>query len=164
MTWHNNSVALGLRGSNSPFACTCWTPDHFFVSHDARINALMNTVFLTPEQVVQEQLDAFNARDLDSLLTIYAEDAEMFEHPSKLLASGAAQLRERFSARFSEPDLHALLRRRMVMGNIVVDHEEVTRNFPEGKGTLELIMIYEVQRGKIAKAWSIAGAKILGLS
>ncbi len=48
------------------------------------------------------------------------------------------------------------------MGNIVVDHEEVTRNFPEGKGTLELIMIYEVQRGRIVRAWSIAGAKSLG--
>ncbi len=115
-----------------------------------------------PELVVQRQLDAFNARDLDTLLTIYAENAEMFEHPSKLLASGSAQLRERFSVRFKERDLHALLRRRIVMGNIVVDHEEVTRNFPEGKGTLELIMIYEVQRGRIVRAWSIAGAKTLG--
>ena len=114
-----------------------------------------------PELVVQRQLDAYNTRDLDTLLTIYAENAEMFEHPSKLLASGSAQLRERFGVRFKEPDLHALLRRRIVMGNIVVDHEEVTRNFPEGKGTLELIMIYEVQRGRIARAWSIAGAKTL---
>ncbi len=40
-----------------------------------------------PELVVQRQLDAYNARDLDTLLTIYAENAEMFEHPSKLLAS-----------------------------------------------------------------------------
>ncbi len=115
-----------------------------------------------PELVVQRQLDAYNARDLDTLLTTYAENAEMFEHPSKLLASGSAQLRERFSVRFKEPDLHALLRRRIVMGNIVVDHEEVTRNFPEGKGTLELIMIYEVQRGRIVRAWSIAGAKTVG--
>ncbi len=113
------------------------------------------------EIVVQRQLDAYNGRDLDTLLTMYAEKAEMFEHPSKLLASGFAQLRERFRVRFKEPDLHALLRRRIVMGNTVVDHEEVTRTFPEGKGTLELIMIYEVQRGRIVRAWSIAGAKTL---
>ena len=37
----------------------------------------MNTVFLTPEQVVQKQLDADNLRDVDMLLTIYAEDAEI---------------------------------------------------------------------------------------
>lgn len=117
-----------------------------------------------PELVVQRQLDAYNARDLDTLLTIYAENAEIFEHPSKLLASGSAQLRERFSVRFNEPGLRALLRRRIVMGNIVVDHEEVTRKFPEGKGTLELIMIYEVQSGRIVRAWSIAGAKTLNPS
>ncbi len=121
----------------------------------------MSNSITEPELVVQRQLDAYNARDLDTLLTIYAENAEMFEHPSKLLASGSAQLRKRFSVRFKEPDLRALLRRRIVMGNIVVDHEEVTRNFPEGKGTIELIMIYEVLRGRIVKAWSIAGAKTL---
>ncbi len=122
---------------------------------------IMSNPGTEPELVVQRQLNAYNARDLDALLTIYAENAEMFEHPSKLLASGSAQLRERFRVRFEEPDLHARLRRRIVMGNIVVDHEEVTGNFPAGKGTLELIMIYEVQRGRIVRAWSIAGAKTL---
>jgi hypothetical protein len=121
----------------------------------------MKALPLTPEQVVQKQLDAYNARDLETLLTVYSEDAEMFEHPSKLLASGSAQLRERFIARFQEPDLHARLQNRIVMGDMVVDHEEVTRNFPEGKGTLELIMIYEVRQGRIAKAWSVAGGKTI---
>ena len=116
---------------------------------------------LTPESVVQRQLDAFNARDLEALLAVYAEDAQMFEHPSNLLAAGTGQLRESFRPRFQEPDLHAALRRRIVMGDIVVDHEEVRRNFPEGKGTLELVMIYEVRQGRIAKAWSIAGPKRL---
>ena len=47
------------------------------------------------------------------------------------------------------------------MDNIVVDHEEVTRTFPEGAGKIRLLMIYEVQSGRIAKAWSMAGAKTL---
>jgi len=47
------------------------------------------------------------------------------------------------------------------MGQIVVDHEEVSRTFPEGPGKLKLLMIYEVQHGRIVKAWSIAGAKTL---
>lgn len=114
-----------------------------------------------PEAVVQRQLDAFNARDIDALLAVYAEDAQMFEHPSKLLASGAAAFRERFVARFKEPNLHATLLRRIVMDNIVVDHEEVARTFPEGPGTIALIMIYEVQNGRIAKAWNIAGEMTL---
>jgi hypothetical protein len=114
-----------------------------------------------PADVVQRQLDAFNARDLDALLATYAEDAQMFEHPSKLLASGSAAFRERYAARFQEPNLRATLLSRTVMGAIVVDHEEVRRTFPEGPGRLELLMIYEVQNGRIAKVWSIAGAKTL---
>ena len=114
-----------------------------------------------PEAVVQRQLDAYNARDVDALLATYADDAQTFEHPSKLLASGSVQLRERFKVRFQEPNLHAALIKRVVMGNIVVDHEKVTRTFPAGPGTLELLMIYDVQNGRIAKAWSIAGTKML---
>lgn len=114
-----------------------------------------------PESVVQRQLDAYNARDVDALLAIYADDAQLFEHPSKLLATGTAQLRERFAARFQEPNLHATLRQRIVMGSIVVDHETVNRTFPEGTGTIEFVMIYEVQHGRIAKAWTMLGAKSL---
>jgi hypothetical protein len=112
----------------------------------------------SPEAVVQRQLDAYNARDIDALMTIYAADAQMFEHPAKLLASGSAALRERFLARFKEPNLYAQLLKRVVMGNTVIDHERVTRTFPEGPGTVELVMIYKVENEKIAKAWVIAGA------
>ncbi len=54
-----------------------------------------------------------------------------------------------------------MLVQRIVMGNVVIDHEKVTRTFPEGKGQIELVAIYEVQKGKIAKAWFIFGAKTL---
>ena len=116
---------------------------------------------LASEAVVQRQLDAYNARDIGALLAVYADDAQVFEHPATLLATGSAALRERFLVRFQEPNLHAALLKRMVMGNIVVDHEEVTRTFSEGTGKLALVMIYEVTNGRITKAWSIAGAKTL---
>jgi len=103
----------------------------------------------SPEAVVQRQLDAYNARDIDALLAIYADDARQYEHPGKLVAEGSAQIRERFVPRFAEPDLHARLRQRMVMGNIVVDHEEVTRTFPEGRGAVDVVAIYEVVDGRI---------------
>ena len=114
---------------------------------------------LSPESIVQQQLDAYNSRDIEALLAIYADDAQMFEHPSTLLASGAAELRERFVARFREPDLRAVLLKRIVAGPIVIDHEKVIRTFPEGTGEIELVMIYEVKNGRIAKAWSIIGEK-----
>lgn len=114
---------------------------------------------LSPESIVQHQLDAYNARDIEALLAIYADDAQMFEHPSKLLACGPAELRERFVARFREPNLRAVLLKRIVAGQTVIDHEKVIRTFPEGPGEIELVMIYEVKNDRIAKAWSIAGEK-----
>ncbi len=119
------------------------------------------SILSDPAAIVQRQLDAYNTRDVDALLSIYAEDAEMFEHPATLLASGSAALRERFLARFQEPNLHAQLLNRIVMGQTVIDHEAITRTFPEGPGTLIMIMIYEVRMDRIARAWSIAGAKTL---
>jgi hypothetical protein len=114
-----------------------------------------------PASVIQRQLDAYNARDLDALMGTYAEDAQLFEHPSTLLASGASVLRERFALRFQEPNLHAHLLNRVAIGQAVVDYEEVSRTFPEGTGKVRLMMIYEVQGGKITKAWSIVGEKTL---
>ncbi len=116
----------------------------------------------SPKAVVQRQLDAYNARDLETLLSIYADDAQLFEHPNTLVASGSAALRERFSVRFREPNLHAALLQRTVAGAFVIDHERVTRTFPEGPGELEVVMIYEVRAGQIAKSWSIvAGRRLL---
>src|SRR5688572_25396010 len=116
---------------------------------------------ITPESVVQRQLDAYNARDIDALMATYADDIELYEHPAKLLASGAAQVRERQAVRLAEPNLHAKLIQRMVMGNIVIDQEVVTRTFPEGTGLIELIAIYQVSEGRIGKAWFIFGTKTL---
>lgn len=113
------------------------------------------------EAVVQRQLDAFNARDIYALLKVYADDAQLFEHPATLLASGAAELRQRFSVRFQEANLHAALLKRIVSGAMVIDHEKVTRTFPEGPGEIELVMIYEVKGDRIVKAWTIPGAKTI---
>jgi hypothetical protein len=103
----------------------------------------------SPEAVVQRQLDAYNARDLDALLATYAPDARQYELPATLLATGHAEMRPRFAVRFQEPDLHARLLQRAVMGNIVIDHETVSRNFPEGRGKVDLVAIYEVADGLI---------------
>lgn len=120
----------------------------------------MNTL-PTSADLVQRQLDAYNAHDLDALLATYAEDANLFEHPATLLASGHSQLRARFALRFQEPNLHAHLLHRVLIDRFVIDHERVTRTFPEGPGTIELIATYEVIDGKIVNVWFLAGPKTL---
>ena len=114
-----------------------------------------------PEQVIQRQLDAYNAKDVDAWLASYHPDAEHFELHGGRIARGHAELRQRIQVRFSEPDLHAHLLRRSVMGHIVVDHERITRNFPEGRGHVEMMCIYEVADELIVKATFVLGKPTL---
>ncbi len=111
--------------------------------------------------VVQAQLDAYNAKDIDALLATYAHDAEQFTLHGERLAKGHDDMRARFLSRFAEPDLHARLLSRTAMAGVVVDLELITRNFPEGRGTLEMLCVYEVADGRIQKASFVAGEKKL---
>jgi putative hydrolase of HD superfamily len=115
----------------------------------------------SPLAVVQAQLDAFNAKDIDALMRTYAPDAEQFALHGERLAKGHDELRPRYAARFAEPDLYARLLSRTVMGNWVTDLELITRNFPEGVGTLEMLCIYEVADGRIRRASFASGAVTL---
>jgi putative hydrolase of HD superfamily len=114
-----------------------------------------------PLAVVQAQLDAYNGKDIEALLRSYAPDAEQYTLHGELLARGHEQLRARFLARFAEPDLHARLLSRSCVGSVVTDYELITRNFPEGRGTVEMLCIYEVVGGLIRRASFATGEKRL---
>ena len=106
----------------------------------------------SPIEVVQRQLTAYNAKDMEAWLSTYAVNAKQTTLHGELIAQGHEEMRSRIISRFSEPDLAARLLSRTVMNNIVVDFEVVTRNFPEGPGTIEMICIYEVVNGLIQNA------------
>lgn len=118
---------------------------------------------MSPEHVIQAQLDAYNAKDLDALLGCYASDASMYLYPATLVAQGHDEIRQRMKLRFAEPDLHAQLLRRVVIGEVVIDEEVVTRNFPAGRGKVAMTMIYRVQHGRIVDASTIMGEPQLEL-
>ena len=103
-------------------------------------------------KVVQAQLDAYNARDLEGWLETYSEDAEQFMLHAGSLAKGRSAIRKRMEMRFQDPALHAELLHRTCVENVVVDHEVVTRTFPDGLARVEMICVYEVHAGKIVNA------------
>jgi hypothetical protein len=119
---------------------------------------------MTAETPVREQLAAYNARDIDAFMRWWADDAQYYEFPDRLLASGAAAIRERHIARFAEPNLFGKLLSRIVVDDLAVDHETVTRNFPDGPGEVDVVAIYQVRDGKIAKAWFKLGPPRVGES
>jgi len=116
----------------------------------------------SPAAVVQRQLDAYNAKDVPAWLSTYASDAQQFMLHGEQLANGHEELQARIVTRFAEPDLHATLLARSVMDSFVVDHELITRNFPEGKGTIEMLCVYEVVNGFIQRASFALGQRKLG--
>ncbi|MES2017438.1 MAG: nuclear transport factor 2 family protein [Pseudomonadota bacterium] len=114
------------------------------------------------EAVVQSQLEAYNARNMDAFLANYADDAEIFNFPATSATKGKEEIRKRYTVRFADPTLHAVIVKRIVLGNIVIDHERVQLKFPEGDGVLELGVIYEVRDGKIIRVTATPARRGVG--
>jgi hypothetical protein len=104
------------------------------------------------EDPVQRQLDAYNARDLERFLAEYADDVQVFRPPAREpVLSGKHALGEHYARnRFSLPDLHARLVDRIVTGNIVVDHEEISGL---SEASLSAVAVYEVVGDRIRTVW-----------
>jgi putative hydrolase of HD superfamily len=82
-------------------------------------------------QVVQRQVDCYNRRDLGRFLTLFAEDAEVFDGwTGALIARGVVEIRPRYEKRFQDP-IHCQFIGRLVLGNVVVDREVIS-GLPNG--------------------------------
>lgn len=101
-----------------------------------------------PENIVQKQLDAYNERDIDAFMATYSDDVKLYNFPKNLTTDGNLEMQEGYTEFFtSTPDLQCEIKSRIVIGNKVIDEEQVTAN---GK-TFSAVAIYEVENGKIAK-------------
>ena len=113
------------------------------------------------EDLVQVQLNAYNARDIDAFLATYGDDIEVYDFPEKLRFKGKPAMRTFYTGRFVDQTLHATVAKRIVMDNTVIDQEHVRLMLPGGPGTLNAVAIYDVRDGKIAKVTFIMGARVL---
>ncbi len=100
------------------------------------------------EAIIQNQLNAYNDRNIEAFLNTYSEDVQVFNFPDELRFKGRANMREQYTDFFSNtPDLHCEIKNRIVIGNKIIDEEYITMN-----GTnFSVVAIYEVENGKIAK-------------
>jgi len=102
----------------------------------------------TAEKIVNEQLDAYNARDIDKFVATYSEDIEIYNSKGVMTMKGHAQLRERYNNLFKNtPNLHCRIVNRIKINNKIIDNENVTMN----DRLVEAVAIYEVVDGKIKK-------------
>ncbi len=104
---------------------------------------------MTPEQIVQKQLDAYNACDIEAFVATYTPDAQVVDGAGKVLCSGAAKLREIYGPLFRDnPNQMALITQRITAGEWVIDDESVLGR-KDGK-TRRAVAIYRIRDGKIA--------------
>ncbi len=105
-----------------------------------------------PAAPVQRQLDAYNAHDLARFIAEYTDDVEVFRMPGNVpVLSGKPAFAEHYAKnRFNLPQLHARLVNRIVSGDIVVDHEDIT-GLPER--TMTAVAVYKVVGDKIKTVW-----------
>jgi uncharacterized protein (TIGR02246 family) len=100
--------------------------------------------------LIQRQLDAYNAQDLDAYVACYAPDVVVAGLNGPVTETGREALRARYAKAFAiYPQNKARLINRIAVGNTVVDHEDVSRG--PGKEQFEVIAIYTVKNGLIAR-------------
>ncbi len=104
----------------------------------------------SPEELAEMQLKAYNARDLDAFLAPYSDSVKIYMYPDKLQSQGIESMRVSYGKMFANtPDLHCDLVNRMVLGNTVIDHENVV--FSKDKPMIKAIAIYKIENGKIGE-------------
>ena len=81
----------------------------------------------TPVDIVQRQVNAYNARSTEAFTAAYSPDAKVYQYPDQLLATGRDEIRKQYEHLFSEtPALHVQILQRLSAGQTVIDQERVT--------------------------------------
>lgn len=127
-----------------------------------RVNVVINKGFIiSPDTLIQEtalalvqrQLNAYNARNLEAFLEPYAEDVELYDFPASLVTKGKDEMRKQYSFFKNVPNLHCEIKQRIIQGNTIIDKESVT-GF--GNNIVEATAIYQVENNKIKRVYFIS--------
>lgn len=101
----------------------------------------------TPEELANEQLEAYNSRDIEAFLKPYSDTVKVYNEKHELLYQGIETMRTQYGSMFERtPDLNCKLLNRIAVGNTVIEHEEVV--FGEGRKIYAIVM-YKVGFDKI---------------
>jgi hypothetical protein len=133
-----------------------WTLAHIFEDKDinliSRLAVNSNSTQLaivadiSPEIVVQTQIEAFNARNIEVFLDTFSEDAKVYGYGGLLLYDGKQMIGKEFVSYFNAtPDLKYSIKDKIVMDNKIYHEALITAN----EKTIETTYFYKVVNGKI---------------
>ncbi|MEO8771752.1 MAG: amidohydrolase family protein [Ferruginibacter sp.] len=103
--------------------------------------------------LINRQLNAYNAHNLEAFLETYAEDIELYDFPAKLVCKGKEDMRKQYDFIKSVPELHCEIKERIVQGNTIIDKESVS-GF--GSKAIEATAVYQIENGKIRSVYFIS--------
>jgi imidazolonepropionase-like amidohydrolase len=109
-------------------------------------------VINTPVMLVQQQLNAYNAHDLEAFLAPYAENVEIYSTSGKLIMKGKTEMRKQYIFITQSPNLYCRVINRIVSGNTVIDNEEIWLS-PKPVNLHYGAAIYVIEKGKINKVY-----------
>ena len=100
------------------------------------------------EAIVQRQVNAYNARNIEAFMDTYADDIELYDFPGKLSSKGKEVMRKNYEQLFKNVNnLYCEIENRIMIGNKIIDKEKVRA----GSEIVHAVAIYEVENGKIKK-------------
>ncbi len=106
----------------------------------------MVAIAQTPEELANEQLEAYNNRDIEAFVAPYSDSVKVYNDKRELLYQGKETMRQQYGAMFDRtPNLNCNLLNRIAVGDTVIEHEEVTF----GDRTIYAIVMYRVAQNKI---------------
>ena len=103
--------------------------------------------------VVDAQLEAYRARDIERFLSHYADDASVVSFDGTAMFADKQAIREQYGQLFDDsPELSVTIANRMTAGDFVVDEEHLSGfHFGEMPTEMTALGVYRVTDGKIAK-------------
>jgi len=128
--------------------------DHIY--HRSTLFSPDSIVTQTPVEIVQRQVNAYNAHDLGAFLALYADSIALYDFPGKLLLQGKTAMQKEYGFLTQTPTLHVSIAGRIAMGNKVIDHEKA---FVDGKLVADAAAVYTVEGDKIVKVEFIDAAR-----
>ncbi|MEO1260344.1 MAG: nuclear transport factor 2 family protein [Bacteroidota bacterium] len=107
------------------------------------------------ELLADEQLRAYNNRDIEAFLVPYSDSVKVFYNLKDFGYQGKDKMRENYKDWFgSLNDLNCEIINRISSGDTVIDHEKVTFKRTNGQeGKMEAMAIYKINNGKIQEVY-----------
>jgi len=100
---------------------------------------------VSPLEIVNRRMQAFNEHNLEDFLALYAESIEIYTYPDVLVGRGKDHLRSLFEPMFNQKFVHADIHHQIAKDSFVISHETVSYE----DGDTEYVSIWKVSNGLI---------------